>query len=249
VEKEGILYIAAGARYIRAAIRAAGTVRAHCPGLSIHLYADWQAHGFDFHASPDPFTSVGTIEHPHRRSKVDYLPRTPFERTLYLDTDTAVTSDIRGMFQLLDRFDVGFSHAHRRNTAARLRPWRVTLPDAFPQLNGGVILYRRSPPVLEFLDSWRQAYHEAGFDQDQVTLRELVWLSDLRLVTLPPEYNIRFPKYPWIWSRAEAAPRILHLRRYHDGPFWRLRKWAKVIGRPLVRAGFDPRRRIGIAKK
>jgi hypothetical protein len=37
--------------------------------------------------SPLPFTSVEAIDHPHRRSKVDYLSRTPLDRTSYLDTN------------------------------------------------------------------------------------------------------------------------------------------------------------------
>ena len=185
-DTQGILYIAAGAKYIRAAIRSAESVRKHCPGLPTHLYADWPSHGFDFRRSPHPFTSIETIDHPHRRSKVDYLAQTPFDRTLYLDTDTTLNADVRGMFQVLDRFDIALTHAHRRNALARLKPWRLTLPAAFPQYNGGVILYRRTPAVVSFFDAWQRHFHDEGFSQDQITLRELLWLSDLRLATLPP---------------------------------------------------------------
>ena len=76
---QGVLYIATGAKFIRAAVHSAKSVRRHCPGLLIHLHADWQRHGFDFGASPFPFTSVDTIERPHRRSKVDLMAFTPFE--------------------------------------------------------------------------------------------------------------------------------------------------------------------------
>ena len=34
----GVLYIAAGTKYIRAAVRSAESVRKHCPGLAIHLF-------------------------------------------------------------------------------------------------------------------------------------------------------------------------------------------------------------------
>lgn len=241
VASQGILYIAAGARYIRAAIRSAESVRRHSPGLATHLYADWPDHGFDFRSSPAPFTSVETIDHPHRRSKVDLIARTPFDRTLYLDTDTALNADIRDVFRVLDRFDLALCHAHRRNTPERLAPWRLDLPRAFPQYNGGVILFKRTPPVIAFLESWGRAYHEAGFQQDQRTLRELLWLTDLRLATLPPEFNVRFIKYHFLWSTAEARTQLFHLRRFHDGPFWFVRKWIRTAGRPLVRLGLDPR--------
>jgi len=241
VATEGILYIATGAKYIRAAVRSAESVRRHSPSLGIHLYADWPDHGFDFGRSPHPFTSVATVDQPHRRSKVDYMSRSPFDRTLYLDSDTMLNADVRGAFQILDRFDLALCHAHRRNAAMRLKPWRVPLPQAFPQYNAGVIFFRRTPAVQAFLEDWRDRFHEAGFLQDQMTLRELLWLTDLRLGVLPPEYNVRFLKYHYLWSREEATTKIFHLRRFHDGPFWRLGKWARRLGRPLVRRGIDPR--------
>jgi len=243
----GILYIAAGAKYIRAAMRSAESVQRHSPGLSTHLFGDWRAHGFDFSSSPAPFTSVAPIEHPHRRSKVDLISQSPFERTLYLDTDTMLNDDVRGVFDVLDRFDIALCHAHRRNTPDRLNPWRLPLPDAFPQYNAGVILFKRTPSVIALLEEWGRRFHEAGFQQDQRTLRELLWLSDLRLAALPPEYNVRFIKYhySWLWSRTEAKTRIFHLRRYHEGPFWMVGKWARILGRPFVRRGLDPRRLFG----
>jgi hypothetical protein len=227
---QGILYIAAGEKYIRAAMRSAQTVNKYCPGLPTHLYADWQTYGFPFGRSPFPFFSVGAIEDPHRRSKVDYLPLTPFDQTLYLDTDTALNTDIRDMFKVLERFDIAMTHAHRRNFAVRLRPWRIELPQAFPQYNSGVFLYRKTPAVIRFLENWRDQYHANlnDFQQDQITLRELLWGSDLRMATLPPEYNVRYIKYHFLWSRTEAETKIFHLQRFHVGWFtWLLRPWTR----------------------
>ena len=234
---QGIVYIATGPKYIRAAVHSATTVRHYCPGLPTHLFADWRSHGFDFGTSPAPFASVEEIDRPHRRSKVDYLARTPFDRTLYLDSDTALNADISGMFRVLERFDIALSHAHRRNLESRLKPWRLTLPQAFPQYNGGVILYRRSPEVLAFLEEWRQAFHTAGFLQDQMTLRELLWLSHLRMATLPPEYNVRLIKYHYLWSKTEATSRIFHRRRYHDGRFWYVRRRLRKLAQRLMPGG------------
>lgn len=236
----GVLYIATGSKYIRAAVRSAETVRAHCPGLPIHLFGDWRQRGFDFDRSPSPFTTVGAVENPHPRSKVDYLASTPFERTLFLDTDTAVHADITGIFQLLDRFDIAMAHAPRRIPHPDARRWRVAVPDAFPQFNSGVLLYRRTPAVLAFLDEWRRCFHEAGFPQDQRTLRELLWLSDLRIATLPPEYNLRFLKYHVLWYPREASTQIFHRKSYHEGPFWLvsrlLRRMARQVFGPLAPA-------------
>jgi hypothetical protein len=235
---KGILYIASGELYIRAAIRSAKSVLKHCPGLPTHLYADWQNYGFKFNESPFPFTSVGTIENPHRRSKVDYLPLTPFEQTLYLDTDTTINTDIQEMFGILERFDIALAHNMKRNFPPRLITWREQLPQAFPQFNGGVILYRKNPEIIRFLEEWRDQYHAnlSVFRQDQITLRELLWLSNLRIATLPPEYNVRYIKYRLVWTKSEARAKILHLKRYHVG-------WFVWLFRPLTT------KKLGIARK
>jgi nucleotide-diphospho-sugar transferase len=236
VTSTGVLYIASGDKYIRAAIRSAESVRKHCPGLPIHLFADWESHGFPFDRAPAPFSSVAAIEAPHVRSKVDYMAQSPFDRTLYLDTDTAVCVDIREMFRLLERFDIAATHAHHRNGPTMRAPMNASLPIAFPQYNTGVILFRKTPDVLRFLEQWRTEYHQhsAEYKQDQATMRQLLWKADLRLATLPPEYNLRYIKYRFLLSKNEAIPKIYHLRRYHVGWFaWVFRPLGKLQARTI----------------
>jgi hypothetical protein len=207
----GVIFIATGVDYTRAANAAARSVRLHAPSLLIDLFTD----------NPDCaegiFDELHLIDNPHLRSKVDYIHKTRFSQTLYLDTDIRVDANIDEMFGVLERFDLAIAHAHSRNREATRTIWRKEIPDAFPQMNGGVILYRSTPPVLKLLRAWQRAYHEAGFKKDQVTLRELLWESDLRLHILPPEYNIRYEKYLSIWKDKEAVPRILHFAHFHTG--------------------------------
>ncbi len=226
---EGILYIAVGRRYVKAALRSAHSVRRWCGNLPIHFFTDKENEELA-RATAD---SWGLIENPHRRSKVDYLVHTPFERTLYLDSDTRICGDIRDVFKVLERFDLALCHAHTRNTAKNLQSWRVNLPYAFPQFNGGVIAYRKTPAMKELLEAWRQAYHSQPFEKDQVALRELLWASDLRVAVLPPEYNIRYRKYLWVWNKREVQAKILHLACYSGRSRWEFwiehlrQKWAR----------------------
>ncbi len=240
MESTGVLFIATGKRYIQAGIRAAKTVHRAMPDLPIHLYANWKENGFRFDETPFPFTSVSEIENPHRRSKVDYLAKTPFEKTLYLDTDTAVVSDIRDIYDLLERFDIALCHAHRRNVPKRLLTWRNQLPEAFPQFNSGVFLYKKNAKVIDFLNQWSAAFHTEHFMQDQVTLRELLWLSDIRIATLPPEYNVRYIKYHFLWGKNEAKTKIFHLRKYHDGEFWYVTKPLKRLIKQIIAPKREP---------
>jgi hypothetical protein len=140
---------------------------------------------------------------------------TRFERTLYVDTDVCFVADVRDVFEVLDRFDIALAHAHTRNREVTTATWRTPLPAAFPQFNGGVILYKMNDGVGAFLNAWKNAYQTAGFAKDQVTLRELLWESNLQICTLPPEYNIRYRKYLWIWRKNEAQPKILHFAAFH----------------------------------
>ena len=224
---QGILYITYGAKYVRAAIHSARTARKHNPGLLIHLFVDAACYEkFGLAKESGPFSSVGIIERPHRRSKVDYISQSPFERTLYLDSDTSVAGDIKDMFDVLDRFDVAACHAMHRNALRKEQVWREAIPNAFSQFNGGMLLYRRTPAVQAFLRDWGESYAASGHRHDQITLRELLWQSDLRVYVLPPEYNVRFIKYRFLWSNAEAVPIIYHLKQYHIG--WGGWLWTRV---------------------
>src|SRR5690349_17051347 len=238
---QGVLFIATGEKYIRSAIQSAISIRKYCPDLPIHLFANWKELGFHFEPDPYPFYSVEEVKNPHRRSKVDYMQHTPFDYTLFLDTDTAFNADIRDMFRLLERFDIAATHAHRRKAPVRVQPWRIQIPPAFPQYNAGVLLFRKTEAVMQLMKDWSQAFREAGFPQDQITLRELLWLSDLRIATLPPEYNVRFLKYHYLWDKTEASTQIFHLRKYHDGPLWLYRAFVRFVRKIFSDLGIDIR--------
>ncbi|SDY56380.1 hypothetical protein [Citreimonas salinaria] len=207
----GVVFITAGEPYTRDACAAARSVRDSNPALQIDLFCDAAA------AVPDGiFDRIHVIDTPHRRSKVDCLPLSRFDRTLYLDSDIRVVADLSSMFALLERFDFAAAHAHARNRSQTNARWRHDIPDAFPQLNGGVLLYRKCDKVQELLRDWAQSFSDAGFAKDQVTLRELVWLSDVRLFVLPPEYNVRYPKYLKVWDEDEAKAKILHFKTFNS---------------------------------
>jgi len=222
----GVNYICTGAMFTKAGVNSARSVRKNSPNLLIDIYTD----------SPSEipeglFDMVHLIGDPHRRSKVDYMAKTRFDRSLYLDTDTRVVKDISNMFDVIDRFDLAIAHAPARNKKSNLEGWRCPIPDNFPQMNSGVMVYRRTPAVMEMLADWQAAFHTADFNKDQVTLRELLWLSDLRIYILPPEYNVRYAKYIKVWTPNEAEPKILHFASFHHevGIVQGLRGWRRQL--------------------
>ncbi|HET6845205.1 MAG TPA: putative nucleotide-diphospho-sugar transferase [Anaerolineales bacterium] len=235
----GVIYICTGEKYIRAGMSSARTVRKWCPGLPVHLFADWPRHAFQFDVDPGPFTSVTAIEASHRMPKVDYMSQSPYDWTLYLDTDTALRADIRGVFRLLERFDIAMAHAHHRHGRRKPMALSVGLPLAFPDYNTGVIVFRKSDATLRLLTQWQSEFHRYVDEarNDQIAMRHSVWSSDVRVATLPPEYNVRYLKYHLLWSKTEAATKIFHLRLYHVG-------WYAWLFRPLAKMQMRIERRV-----
>jgi hypothetical protein len=186
--EKGVIYIAFGKRYVDEAIFSARSVKA-ATSLPVCLFTDSDIQ--------EPcFDKVVTISPEHKRAKVDFLASSPFDRTLYLDSDTEVKSDITDVFDILDRFDIAAAHDHCRKShrwASKL-PAYDAIPYAFPEYNGGVILYKKSPAVAEFLAEWQSCFHankEKTNGQDQASFRITLWNTGIRLHTLPAEFNIR----------------------------------------------------------
>lgn len=217
--KTGIIFAATGDLYLKNAIRAADSVRRFHPDLPIHLFTDLAGEESIGKSQTNPFTSISLIPNPHRRSKIECMANSPFEHTLYLDTDVKLAGEISHLFKVLEKYDIALCHEHRRSQAKMAVSWQIELPNSFPQFNSGVVLFKKNPVTDAFFRQWAENYQAAGIKQDQVTLRELLWTSEVKFFVLPPEYNIRYLKYALIWSPLEVIPRIYHLRRYHLN-FW-----------------------------
>lgn len=218
----GVLYVATGEAHVGAARRSARSVRRTNPGLAIGIFCNA--------ADPGPdFNWTGRVEKAHSRSKVDYIPRSPFAQTLYLDTDTRVLGSLDELFRLLERFDLAIAHVAAPHSRDYQAQWRHDVPGAFPQHNSGVLLYRRR--AIGFLEAWRAAYHASGHKMDQITLRDLLWSCDVCYAVLLPRFNTR--RYTWLdhWFSRQAKPVILHTNRFHPtkSASWK-RRLASLIG-------------------
>lgn len=219
----GVLYVATGAPHVAAAAASAASVRRSNPGLPVAIFCDPAP------AEPGAFDHVLAIPDPHVRAKVDLIGHTPFAETLYLDTDTRVVGGLEEMFALLERFALAAAHRvpDPRRLAREVGHGRP--PPSFPEHNTGVLVFRDSPEVAAFLAGWRAAYRARAKTADQVSFRDALWASDLRVAVLPRRYNTR--SYSWIdaWTWRGPPPVILHLNRFHpskqgNGPVRLLRR-------------------------
>jgi hypothetical protein len=218
----GILYAATGSRYRTEAFESASRCKSMMPNVPIAIFTESKlSHpSIDLlYETPNPFFDY--------MDKVKAISKTPFKQTLFLDTDTFVCANICSLFELLDQFDIAAAHASNRESTRST--YSISgVPAAFPEMNTGVLLYRKNRRTISVISNWhklfkqdRQCYKEKSARNqmnptcnelkppgDQSSFREVLFKSNLRIATLPPEYNFRFSYTAFAGSEV----RILHGR-------------------------------------
>ena len=204
VRSRGIVYVAWGKAHVEVARRSAESVKRHNPDLPCAIWcaADDDTRGFD---------RAFVIPDGLKRPKTAVLHESPFDETLFLDNDTIVRADLSSLFDLLQNFDLCGAHVMLWHRPRHLKVWRKELPETFPEINTGVLLFRKNEKTTAFFKNWGKAFDAAGFRVDQVTFRELLWDADLRFYVLPPQFNKRIFEASELIYSDQPKPRILHL--------------------------------------
>ena len=200
----GVIYAATGEAYLETARRSARSMRKHNPDLHITLFSDIED-------TSGAFDQTRLLKGAHARSKVDAICDTPYEQTLYLDCDTLIRSDLTHMFALLERFDIAIANVVMWENPSHRMTWKTKVPDAFAEPNTGVILYHTTGKMVQFLKDWKAAFYDLDHFNDQVTMREMLWTSDVAYYVLQQQYNKRmFEASELIYSDQPKA-KLLHL--------------------------------------
>ncbi len=207
----GLLYVATGQPHASECRRSARSAKARMPDLPISVWTD-RPNGF----VTGCFDSVHVLKdrtHSYL-DKIIPLERTDFAKTIFVDTDTFFLHPVHDVFELLDHFELAYTHE-----VWRIHYWKEPvadpIPPCFPEINTGVFAYRRSPRVFRFFRKWLQIYRDqlgadVPPDHDQPAFRQALYDSDLRSVVLPPEYNSR-SSYP-MFKGGGCPVKILHGR-------------------------------------
>lgn len=201
----GVMYVATGRRHLDEMMQSVHSLRKYMPDLPVILYTDQK------NIPSDVFDEIRMMENPRHSfmDKIAPLCDSPFERTLFLDTDTLICAPIDDLFQLLDRYDLAVTHAPYRHD----RPFST--PTCFAELNTGVVAYRNTEDVRKMFQHWLALYEqevaETGkLDSDQPAFRAAMYQSPaVSLYVLPSEYNLR-TVMPAAVGRGKV--RILHGR-------------------------------------
>lgn len=172
--------------------------------------------------------------------KIAGMMRSPFQRTVYLDTDTFVCASIDSIFDFLDYFDFAMTldmYGHSTSFWNQYQPnYQIKLKDTLHEFNTGVVGFIRNSDVDEFFQTWLQTHRELGMYADMPAFREAFLKRPVRVGILPHEY-----KFTGIKSMAMAhtTVRVIHDRlgekwdnlRPHMADFVYMDKLARRINR------------------
>jgi len=212
---KGVLYIAFGDNFIKEMLYSAESVKKHNPDMHITVFTDRPI-------DSELVDEWKLIKVRHIRAKVDYVHLSPYDQTIFLDTDTVINRDISEMFGILKKYDFAICHdlARKRKNVSNIIPEYKEIPYSFSEVNPGVMVFKNCEPVQDFFKTWRECFYKYfnGWPYEQPTFRIALWKSDLNFYILPVEYNIRSKgnrekqrKLHHEFGEEHLAPRIYHM--------------------------------------
>ncbi len=193
-QSTGFLYVAFGNRHTMEAIISAQSLRKACPKGTIAVVTDQSVSDPVFDqviqdVAPE-MTKTGNFH-----VKIAGLRKTPFERTIFIDTDTLICGDLSSTFALLDRFDLVVTHNAWRVDRAfeeNAKPYSE-VPLDFMTFNTGFLAFASRPVIDDLLQAWAermtQQIVEHSETNDQPAFRWALYQSAVRFVVLSNAHN------------------------------------------------------------
>ncbi|MBW4446562.1 MAG: hypothetical protein KME38_06680 [Spirirestis rafaelensis WJT71-NPBG6] len=233
----GVIYVATGSKFIAEALNSAASLKEKMPNLDITLFSDESVKA----ECIDKCIVIKSSQNGYL-DKIMGMSQSPYDWTLFLDTDTYICSDFSELFTLPEKYDIGVVLAEHRTGEASGVTWDYQISKdsndkwLYPIVNSGVILYRKSSKINNFFSDWfvlaKQQMQERGIKHgDQPAFVPTLHKNDLREVILAPEYNCRFV-YP---VGVCGTVKILHGRHKN------LQKIAEEINSDIGPRIFHPR--------
>ncbi len=206
---QGIVYAASGKKYQHECTRSIKSLRAVNESIPIVVFTDSPV---EFACLQDHNLQIVNLNLPTYgfQDKIQAISRSPFQKTLFLDSDTIILQDPVGIFEILNRFDIAV-------TAESYKPGQTeSIPACFPEFNTGVIAYKSSnQSIINLLKDWTHIFCRDLKSlnrpkHDQPSFREALYLSSVRLCTISNEWNFHIA-HPIVLN-AGAQITILHTR-------------------------------------
>lgn len=201
VNNQGVLYIATGEEYLHQAKLSAQTVRRHTD-LPIAVVTDRSVEN-------DCFDRVIVVDNPEDSfaDKPKYIDRSPFDRTLYLDTDAFLIGNVSELLTMLENVDIA--------TAIDPYEWELRVdqqrsfddvPMSVPIYQTGVIAYKHTSRTKELFDTWYNIQENTDIKRDQASFRPALYRTELQFCSFSHQYNF-LTKWP---LHAVGEVKVLH---------------------------------------
>ena len=212
---KGVLYAVMGSpggRYLGEVLDSARSLKKFEPGLNVCVVTD-KPEMVPLHDAVDQLIKGDCP--PKKlilRAKIDALGLTPYDRTLFLDSDTYICGRISQIFSILDNYDLAMVIAPRRVDPGWVSK-DTEIPSWLPEFNSGVMLMRKSEASARLLVEWRRTYMKYAKWNDQMSLRATLFSGlkyGLKIYSMPPEYNCR------ILCMAQVGGKVLILHGRGD---------------------------------
>eukprot|EP00298_Acanthocystis_sp_HF-20_P022561 c30558_g1_i1.p1 GENE.c30558_g1_i1~~c30558_g1_i1.p1 ORF type:complete len:362 (+),score=148.79 c30558_g1_i1:420-1505(+) len=215
--QNGILYISFGMKYLDELMHSVSNIEGHTEYSShITLLTDLEgvkmiedhnmSHYFEYVLDITP--ALPKVQLPRARSyKLVGLLLSPYKNTLFFDTDTSLClSGIDDLFQLIDLgYDIAAVPDPNNNFAT---VESATIPPFFPQLNTGVMVYRKMKIFPKLVSDWHEKLSSETEDGiirkdngehrflDQPEFHWQLWINrhKVRVYYLDDIYNCRITK-------------------------------------------------------
>ena len=146
------------------------------------------------------FTKVVSLRNTNfnHRPRFDSFFMTTLDQAIFIDGDTLVLEPCYELFQVLDDFDIALCIApqlhHPKAIESNLHSFLPFVSMAVAEFNAGMIVAKKTEKIRRFVESWMQLFKiclSKQYSMDQVSLRIALAKSDLRIATLPNNYNFR----------------------------------------------------------
>lgn len=186
---QGVYYIATGTKYVDEAESSLQTLRRFhdWPAAIATDVSDQETSMFDHHI-PIEAPEFGLADKPR------LMAASPFDQTLYLDTDIHVCGEIDELFGLLSQYDIAARPVGSYLSGEYIE---TPVPDCYPEYNTGVVLFQKNKKTDNLIKEWERQYQKLKKEQqasnDQRGFRVAAYNCKARLAPLPAIYNTRLP--------------------------------------------------------
>lgn len=207
MKSKGVIYSASGERYVKEAIYSAKTLKRHNKNIGTTLFTS------DENVSSAYLDNViyqPPIKHP-QKYKIENMLHSPYDYTLYLDSDTEIKDKISELFDYLLNYDLGVTNRVKCTWGHPVKFIEYIDETCY---NGGFLLFKKNEKTIKFIQAWYDKMNKNKDEDikpgtptgDQKPLNELFFednlISELNIqyVVFPNKiYNAR----PWLWKQAK----------------------------------------------